>query len=152
MHRKNLLYLRNYRFVRQACRFLSNRQKQQQQLMKMTFKQVYQKRNPSSALIYHTDRGTNYCSKTLNDYIKSLGIKCSFSRPYVPYDNSVIESFFASMKREGLYRNKYRNEPELYKAVDNYMVFYSSRRPHSKLQYKTPEQKEQEYACQANKT
>ena len=122
------------------------------QLLKMTFKQAYEKRNPPPTLIFHTDRGTNYCSKTLNDYIKSLGIKRSFSRPYVPYDNSVIESFFASMKREELYRNKYRNEPELYKAIDDYMVFYNSRRPHSKLQYKTPEQKEQEYSCQAKKT
>ena len=122
------------------------------QLLKMTFKQAYEKRNPPSALIFHTDRGTNYCSKTLNDYIKSLGIKRSFSRPYVPYDNSVIESFFASMKREELYRNKYRNEPELYKAIDDYMVFYNSCRPHSKLQYKTPEQKEQDYACKEKKT
>ena len=69
-----------------------------------------------------------------------------FSRPYVPYDNSVIESFFASMKREELYRKKYRTENELYQSIDEYMEFYNSRRPHSKIQYKTPEQKEREYA------
>ena len=55
----------------------------------------------------------NYCSKTLNDYIKALGITRSFSRPYVPYDNSVVESFFASLKREELYRKKYLTEGEL---------------------------------------
>ena len=27
-----------------------------------------------------------------------------------------------------------------------YMVFYNTKRPHKKLQYKTPEQKEQEYS------
>jgi transposase InsO family protein len=70
----------------------------------------------------------------------------SFSRPYVPYDNSAIESFFASMKREELYKKKYRTETDLYQAIDDYIEFYNTRRPHSKIQYKTPEQKEWEYA------
>ena len=117
------------------------------QLIKTTFKQAYACRQPSPSLIFHTDRGANYCSKTLNDYIKSLGITRSFSRPYVPYDNSVVESFFASSKREELYRKKYRTENELYQAIDDYMEFYNTRRPHAKIQYKTPEQKEREYSA-----
>ena len=117
------------------------------QLIKTAFKQAYACRQPSPSLIFHTDRGANYCSKTLNDYIKSLGITRSFSRPYVPYDNSVVESFFASLKREELYRKKYRTENELYQAIDDYMEFYNTRRPHAKIQYKTPEQKEREYSA-----
>jgi transposase InsO family protein len=31
-------------------------------------------------------------------------------------------------------------------AVNKYILFYNTKRPHRKLQYKTPEQKEQEYA------
>ena len=116
------------------------------QLIKTTLKQAYESRLPDPSLIFHSDRGSNYCSKTLNDYVKSLGIVRSFSRPYVPYDNSVIESFFASMKREELYRKKYRTETDLYQAIDDYIEFYNTRRPHSKIQYKTPEQKEREYA------
>lgn len=117
------------------------------QLIKTTFRQAYENRQPSSSLIFHTDRGANYCSKALNDYIKSLGITRSFSRPYVPYDNSVIESFFASLKREELYRKKYRTEGELFQALNDYMDFYNTRRPHAKIQYKTPEQKEREYSA-----
>lgn len=49
------------------------------------------------------------------------------------------------MKREELYRKKYRTENELYQSIDEYMIFYNTRRPHSKIQYKTPEQKEKEY-------
>ena len=116
------------------------------QLIKTTLKHAYESRLPASSLIFHSDRGSNYCSKTLNDYVKSLGLVRSFSRPYVPYDNSVIESFFASMKREELYRKKYRIETDLYEAIDDYIEFYNTRRPHSKIQYKTPEQKEREYA------
>ncbi len=116
------------------------------QLIKSTLKQAYESRLPASSLIFHSDRGSNYCSKTLNNYVKSLGLVRSFSRPYVPYDNSVIESFFASMKREELYRKKYRTETDLYQAIDDYIEFYNTRRSHSKIQYKTPEQKEREYA------
>ena len=117
------------------------------QLIKTTFKKAYENRHPQSSLMFHTDRGANCCSKTLNDYIKTLGVTRSFSRPYVPYDNSVIESFFASLKREELYRKKYRTEGELLQAIDDYMEFYNARRPHAKIQYKTPEQKEREYSA-----
>lgn len=116
------------------------------QLIKTTFKKAYDSRRPDNSLIFHTDRGFNYISKSFNEYVKSCGVTRSFSRPYVPYDNSVIESFFASLKREELYRKKYATEKEFYRAVDDYMVFYNTRRPHSKAQYKTPEQKEREYA------
>ena len=102
VQRKILLYLRYHRFV---CA------------------KGYESRLPDSSLIFHSDRGSNYCSKTLNDYVKSLGLVRSFSRPYVPYDNSVIESFFASMKREELYRKKYRTETDLYQAIDDYIEF-----------------------------
>ena len=116
------------------------------QLVKSTFQNAYITRRPGSSLIFHTDRGGNYRSKTMNDYIRSLNIAHSFSRAHVPYDNSVMVSFFSSKKREELYRTKYRSESDFRNAVDKYIVFYNTKRPHKKLQYKTPEQKEEEYA------
>ena len=116
------------------------------QLVKSTFQIAYKARQPDSSLIFHTDRGGNYRSKTMNDYIRSLNIAHSFLRAHVPYDNSVMESFFSSMKREELYRTKYRSESDFRNAVDKYIVFYNTKRPHKKLQYKTPEQKEEKYA------
>ena len=61
------------------------------------------------------------------------------------YDNSVMESFFSSLKREELYRTKYRSEKELRTAIDNYMLFYNEKRPHAQNGYKTPLRKETEY-------
>ncbi|MBQ8836557.1 MAG: IS3 family transposase [Clostridia bacterium] len=115
------------------------------QLVKSTFKKAYELRQPDSSLIFHTDRGCNYRSKTMHDYIRSLNITHSFSRAYVPYDNSVMETFFASMKREELYRTKYRSELDFRNAVDKYILFSNTKRPHRKLLYKTPLQKEEEY-------
>lgn len=116
------------------------------QLVTSTLKMAYEERKPNSSLIYHTDRGFNFCSRGMAEYIKSIQITHSFSRPYVPYDNSVVESFFASLKREELYRTKYRSESEFMLAVSAYMDFFNTKRPHRKLQYRTPEQKEHDYA------
>lgn len=119
------------------------------QLVKGTFQIAYKTRQPDSNLTFHTDRGSNYRSKIMNDYIRSLNITQSFSRAYVPYDNSVMESFFSSMKREEQYQTKYRSETDFRKSVDEYIIFYNTKRPHRKLQYKTPKQKEEEYALKS---
>ena len=115
------------------------------QLTKSTFKLAYESRHPDENLIFHTDNGSNYTSKSFRDYLKKLRVTQSFSRPHIPYDNSVMESFFSNMKREELYRTKYRSEKEFRTAVKNYIQFYNEERPHSKNKYKTPSQKEAEY-------
>ena len=115
------------------------------QLVKNTFKDAYETRQPKGTVIFHSDRGGNYRSKTFCNYLKSLKVTQSFSRAYTPYDNSVVESFFSSLKREELYRTKYRSDKEFKKAVDDYMVFYNSQRPHSNNNYRTPDAKEAEY-------
>ncbi len=115
------------------------------QLVKNTFRMAYEERRPTMPLIFHTDRGGNYRSKTFCSYLNSLGVKQSYSRAHVPCDNSVMESFFANLKREELYRTKYRSEKEFRTAVEQYIEFYNERRPHAKNGYKTPLKKEADY-------
>lgn len=115
------------------------------QLTKGTFKAAYEKRGKPQNLVFHSDRGGNYISYTYREYLESLNVTQSFSRSGVPYDNAVIESFFSNMKREELYRTKYRSEKEFKAAVDTYMQFYNNKRPHKNNQYKTPAEWETEY-------
>ena len=115
------------------------------QLVKSTFKMAYADRQPVLPLTFHTDRGSNYHSKTFCACLRNLGITQSFSRAHIPYDNSVMESFFSNLKREELYRTKYRSENEFRTAVDKYMIFYNEQRPHAKNGYKTPLKKELDY-------
>lgn len=56
-----------------------------------------------------------------------------------------MESFFSNLKREELYRTKYRSENEFRTAVDTYMLFCNEQRPHAKNGYKTPLKKEVDY-------
>jgi len=49
-----------------------------------------------------------------------------------------------------MYRVKYKSENELIKSIDDYMVFYNTKRPHSKLKYKTPQKAEDEFFSKIN--
>ena len=58
------------------------------------------------------------------------------------YDNAVAESFFATLKREELYRRDYTSEKHLTQALASYIDYYNSKRPHKTLGYLTPQEKE----------
>lgn len=73
-------------------------EKNSTQLSKGTFKKAFESRKPTR-LLFHSDKGANYTSKTFMTYLKSLGVKQSFSNLGVPYDNSVMESFFQISKK-----------------------------------------------------
>ena len=79
-------------------------------LLKMTFRQAYDCRHPGKGLVFHSDRGGNYRSRSMRLMLMSLGVEQSFSRSHIPYDNSVAEAFFKSLKTEELYRSIYRSE------------------------------------------
>ena len=57
-------------------------------------------RRVQSDLIHHSDRGVQYLSDDFQDLLKKHGITCSMSDRGSCYDNAVVESFFATLKRE----------------------------------------------------
>jgi transposase InsO family protein len=66
-------------------------------------------------------------------------MKQSMSRPGCPYDNSPVESFFSSLKRECIHRKKYTSIKEVEKDLFQYIgLFYNRKRLHSFLDYKSP--------------
>lgn len=75
--------------------------------------------------------------------LMSLGVEQSFSRSHAPYDNSVAEAFFKSLKTEELYRSIYRSEAELKACVTKYIDFFNNERPHKYLNYLTPAKKKE---------
>lgn len=115
-------------------------------LTKTTLMNAIEERNlDTTMLLFHSDQGYNYTSKTFKNYVKALGIKQSFSRKSTPYDNSVCESFFKSLKHEELYRTNYTSEKHLRKSLSEYVVFYNDKRSHSYLRYRTPNKAEADF-------
>ncbi len=92
------------------------------QLTKKTFMQAYSSREITGDLIFHSDQGSNFVSKTFMNYLKELDVKQSFSKPGRSYDNSVCESFFSNFKQEELYRHEYKTAEELKRSINKYMV------------------------------
>ena len=108
-------------------------------LTKATFLIAIKNRHPESGLIFHSDQGPGYRSYSYRRCLSDHNVIQSFSRPRTPQDNAPMESFFSSLKREELYRVKYRSVREFYTAVKDYMEWYNSTRPHQNLHYKTPD-------------
>ena len=115
------------------------------QLTKSTFKDAYYSRNPGDNLLFHSDQGGNYISKTFMTMLKDLGVIQSFSRAGTPYDNSVMESFFKTLKAEELYRTNYKSERELKEAVTKFIKYYNDERVHTVNNYRTPTDKETDF-------
>lgn len=68
------------------------------------------------------------------------------SRPSMPYDNAVAESFFATLKLELLEGPAYATRDEARQAVFEYLeIFYNRVRMHSAIGYRSPLQAERDY-------
>ena len=100
----------------------------------------------------HSDRGTAYRSFGLIAYASENGITLSYSRSGKPYDNSVSEAFFKTLKAEELYRRNYRSARDFIKSLDDYIDFYNSKRPHETIRMMTPADKERRYDTERKKT
>ena len=64
------------------------------------------RRRPDPGLIFHSDRGSQYCSTDFQKMLKTHGMISSMSRQGNCWDNAVAESFFGSLKTEwGFFAN-----------------------------------------------
>lgn len=89
-------------------------------------------RTPSKNLVHHSDRGCQYTSKAFSTALQDAGITCSMSGVGNCYDNAVVESFFASLKTERLYRRTLGTQKQARIEVFDYIErFYNRRRRHS---------------------
>ena len=67
------------------------------------------------------------------------GITGSMSAPGCPYDNSCVESFFASLKKELTYRRKYDTIEEVKTDIFRYIeLFYNRKRLKDSLGFMSP--------------
>lgn len=120
------------------------------QLVNTTFKKAYESRRPKDELIFHSDRGSNYTSKSFAKLLTDYNVQHSFSKAGTPYDNSVTESFFATFRRECYYRYNFYSYNDLIDVVSEYIEKYNKIRIHSYLNYKTPDSFENDYYNRSN--
>jgi len=97
----------------------------------------------AASLLHHSDRGSQYASQAFRDLLRERNITCSMSRKANCWDNAMMESFFATLKKERVHHELYATRDAARQSVFEYIeLFYNTRRRHSALGYLSPEQYE----------
>ncbi len=92
------------------------------------------RKKPEKGLIFHSDRGSQYCSNDFTSYIAGHGLVGSMSRKGDCWDNAVAESFFASLKKERIHSASYKTREQAKSNIIYYIaMYYNSFRRHSYL-------------------
>ncbi len=83
-------------------------------------------------LMHHSDKGSQYASYDFRDLLDKHGIVCSMSGTGNAYDNAAMESFFALLKRERVYRRpRYATRQAARTDIFDYIErFYNRQRRH----------------------
>jgi len=99
-----------------------------------------QRRKINQPLLFHSDRGVQYCS-VLFRYVLNQNpwISQSMSRKGNCWDNAVAESFFKSLKTEWVKKLKYQSLEDAKKSIFDYIErWYNTKRRHSANGYMSP--------------
>lgn len=100
----------------------------------------------ASRAIFHSDRGSNYTSAEFAATLARHDMRQSVGRTGICYDNAMAESFFAALKNERVRRTQYPTREHARTDISRYIEFrYNTRRLHSGLGYRTPQEVHNEY-------
>jgi len=88
--------------------------------------------------IFHTDRGSEFANKAIDEVIDTFNIKRSLSKKGCPYDNAVAESAYNIIKTEFVFGEKFNTISELGIRFHAYVNWYNNERIHGSLRYLTP--------------
>ena len=97
------------------------------------------RRRPDVGLVHHSDRGSQFTSLIFTRRCRSVGIDISMGSRGDCFDNAVLESFHASLKKDLIHRRSWPTKAEARTAVFGYIEsFYNRRRRHSTLAMLSP--------------
>jgi putative transposase len=96
------------------------------------------RRHIRRGLLHHSDRGVQYASIRYQALLRQHHIRASMSRKGNCWDNSVVESFFSSLKTE-LQPAEWQTRAQASATIADYIErFYNRQRLHSTLGYRSP--------------
>ena len=84
-------------------------------------KQAFKRLSPMDKPILHSDQGWQYRMHTYQASLRSKGLAQSMSRKGNCLDNAAMESFFAVLKTELFYLNKFTSVEQLEHGIKEYI-------------------------------
>jgi transposase InsO family protein len=105
-----------------------------EELVHAAFDMAVLQRAPQARLLHHADQGAQYTATRFRGKLQHTGVIESNSRTANVWDNSVAESFFATLEKEVLAKTRFRTRAEARGVIFEYIeVFYNRQRAHSTL-------------------
>ena len=86
------------------------------------------------------DNGLVFGSRNYRALVADYGLTQEYIAPYTPEQNGLCERFIRTFKEECCWVQRFANLAEARKAVETWITFYNERRPHSALNYQSPNQ------------
>ena len=90
--------------------------------------------------IFNTDQGSQFTSLAFTQMLKDAGIAISMDGKGAWRDNVFVERLWKTIKYEEIYLHAYDTVRDARAGIGKYITFYNSKRPHSSLDRKTPDQ------------
>ena len=91
-------------------------------------------------LVHHSDRGTQYASAGYIKVLTDNHIIPSMTESGNPKDNAMAERINNTVKNELLHGKTFASISQVTKAVRDSVAFYNGERPHSSLDWHTPDE------------
>ena len=109
-------------------------------LVGIMLKKALTKLKPGDQPILHSDQGWQYRMPAYQRALREKSVVQSMSRKGNCLDNAAMESFFAVLKSEFFYLNKFSSVDELQTGLKNYIRYYNYDRIKMKLKGLSPVQ------------
>ena len=90
--------------------------------------------------IFNTDQGSQFTSADFTDVLREAQVRISMDGRGRWMDNLFIERLWRSLKYECVYLHAFETGSELRAGLSRWIGYYNSRRPHSTLDGRTPDE------------
>lgn len=99
------------------------------------------RRTPGEGGVIHSDQGVQFASWAFSQKVRDAGLAPSMGSVGAPFDNAMVEAFWARMQVELLNRQRWKTRVELASAIHDYIEgWHNTRRRHSALNMLTPKE------------
>jgi putative transposase len=97
----------------------------------------------TQGIIHHSDRGVQYCSEEYVTMLEKNHMHISMTEPSSPTQNAIAERINGILKTEWIYHTKYKTAQEASAHMGQIIHTYNTERPHTSLDFQTPQQAHQ---------
>ncbi len=122
-----------------------------EELVQRALRMALTNRQPTTGVLHHSDRGSQYAARGYQCRLEESGLVCSMSAKGDCWDNAPVESFFATLKKELIHQRNYASREEARLEVFEFIeVYYNRQRRHSTLDYLSPNEFEEKSSSQSS--